>query len=232
MKAVIFDLDGVLTSTVDHHFQSWKQVLGAFDIEISDEVKDKLLGLSRRRSLEIILGEREVTEERLHEILRLKNECYLELIEKMGPRDLPEGVSILLQEIHFARVKIGVASASQNVSPILHHLGIDGFFQAIADGVKVKRSKPAPDVFLHSARTLNVRPEECLAIEDGAAGVLAARAAGMVVLGLGPEDRVGEAHAVRDDLSHVHLKDLQEIYRRWCGNHYLPEPLRVYPQAV
>jgi kojibiose phosphorylase len=212
MQAVIFDLDGVLTSTIGYHFKSWKKVLGDYGIVVTSKDNEKLRGLTRRRSLEILLGQRVYPEEKLHAMLQQKNTLYLEAIEKLGPRDLSPGISILLQELHLARIGIGVASASQNVRPILQQLGIDGFIHAQTDGLAVLNSKPAPDVFLETASALRVAPEECLAIEDSQAGIQAARAAGMVVVGLGPHHRVGGAQAVFDDLSRVHLSDMINIY--------------------
>jgi kojibiose phosphorylase len=232
MEAVIFDLDGVLTSTDRLHFESWKVVLEGFGIEVADSNKDRLLGLTRRRSLDILLGERSVTNEILEEMLKRKNERYLDLIETLSPHDLAPGISILLQELNLARFRIGVASASQNVLPVLRNLGIDGFVQAISDGIKVRRPKPEPDAFLFTARALKVDPQFCLTIEDSAAGIQAARSAGMVVIGLGPSERVRGAHLVLDNLHNIHLKDLQEIFLRCLNHEPIPITISQLPQAA
>jgi beta-phosphoglucomutase len=212
LEAVIFDMDGVLCETDEHHYQSWKSVCDEFDVPFSRELNDRLRGLTRRRSLQVILKNRQLSQEDKDEFLRRKNRYFLQSVENMGPRDLSAGVARLLQEIRLAGIKIGVASASRNVTPVLDRLGIDGFFDAVSDGNLVERSKPAPDVFLRTAAALNVEASRCLVIEDSQAGIQAAIAARMAVIGIGPADRVGAADAVLENLSKVHLGDLKAVY--------------------
>jgi beta-phosphoglucomutase len=232
MQAVIFDLDGVLTSTVTYHFESWKKALGEYGIDMTSQENDQLLGLTRRRSLEVLLGARVFPERQLQEMLKRKNAYYQEFVEKIGPRDLAPGISFLLQELRLARIRIGVASASENVLPVLQQLGIDGFVQAFTDGVRVRRSKPAPDGFQQTAAALHTNPRECLAIEDSAAGVRAATDAGMVVVGVGPDSRVGMAHATYDNLARVHMKDLVGVYERWQGIEQVPGQIQEVHEFV
>ncbi len=217
LQAAIFDMDGVLTATVEYHYQSWKSACAEFGLPFSRELNEKLLGLTRQRSLEVILGEAIVPPETFQEILRLKNEHYLRLVEKMSADDLLPGVASLLAEMETAGIRLGVATASQNAARVLDRLGIARYFQVVVDGTAGLPSKPAPDVYLHAARLLQAAPETCLVLEDSQAGVEAALAAGMCVVGLGPISRVGQAHAVFCDLSRAHLEELVAIYNWWSA---------------
>lgn len=212
LNAVIFDMDGVLIDTFEYHFRSWKKVFDEQHIPFSRQDNQKLLGLTRRRSLELILGEKIIPEERMQEILHWKNAIFLELISSVGPDNLSPGVGDLLQELSTVRIPLAVASASRNARLILQKLGIGDYFQVIVDGNAVLSSKPAPDVFLHAARQLDEEPVNCLVIEDSAAGVQAALSVGMCVAGVGPPHRVGRAHAILPDLAGLRLKDLLSIY--------------------
>lgn len=212
LRAVIFDMDGVLTATVEPHYRSWKEVLDLYRIPFTRQDNEKLLGLTRRRSLEVILGERKLPEAQIQEILQRKNEVYLQYVQRMGPGDLLPGVARLLAELREQRIRVGVASASRNTLPVLQNLGIVASIDALADGNTVARSKPAPDVFLQAAAALGVDPGDCIAIEDSSAGVQAARSAGMCVVGLGSPGRVSHAHAIFPDLANVRVDDLVEVY--------------------
>jgi beta-phosphoglucomutase len=207
LKAVIFDMDGVLCSTDEYHYQSWKYVMDAYKIPFSRDVNEHLRGLTRRRSLEVILDGEQLPEADIQAILELKNQKFLDLIQKMSSKELMAGVGNLLEELRQAGIKIGIASASRNVKIVLERLGIARAIDAYCDGNVTRRSKPSPEVYLATAASLEVYPNECLAIEDSQAGIQAARSAGMCVIGLGPEDRVKEAHAWYKDLSSVRLED-------------------------
>jgi kojibiose phosphorylase len=215
LMAVIFDMDGVLTDTVESHFRSWQQVCAQYCVPFTRRDNEKLLGLTRRASLEAILDGRSFPEEQIQEMLRLKNRYFLELIEGMTPRNLLPGVEELLVELGAAGTRIGVASASRNVRVVLRKLGIAHYMQALNDGTSPARSKPAPDAFLSTAHALKVEPTACLAIEDSRAGVQAALLAGMCAVGIGPQDRVGQAQKVFPCLLGVHLADLERIYEKW-----------------
>lgn len=227
IQAVIFDMDGVLTATVEDHYRSWKKALEGTDITFTRKDNEKLLGLTRHKSLEVILAGRQLPAKEKEEILKRKNEIYLELAQSMSPADLLPGVKELLEELREKRVRLGVASGSSNTHIVLERLGIDGDIQAIIDGNNVKRSKPAPDVFLHVATVLNVQPGDCVVIEDSEAGVQAALTAGMCVIGVGPEQRLKQAHAVFSDLTQLHYKNMSAIHDLWVAvthpinnNHY------------
>lgn len=215
LEAVIFDMDGVLTATVEYHYQSWKRISEEYGLPFSRQINDKLRGLTRRRSLEVILDGREFSEQEKETMLRRKNEIFHDLIREMNRSNLLEGVDRLLGEIRAAGLQIGVASASRNAALILDHLQIEEYVEALGDGNSVQRSKPEPDVFFFTAKKLGVVPQDCLVIEDSRAGIRAAKAAGMCVVGLGPEERVGGADAVFPDLSGVGLEDLHSVYNMW-----------------
>ena len=217
LRAVIFDMDGVLTATDEHHYRSWKKVSKEIDLPFSREDNDKLRGLTRRDSLEVLLAGRPLPEEQKQAILQKKNAYFLESVDNMGPRNLLPGVLALLRELQQTVIRTGVASSSKNVRPVLNQLCITGLIETIADGASVKNPKPAPDVFLYTAACLQVKPYECLIIEDSEAGVQAGLEAGMCVLGLGAPARLCGAHAVLPDLASVKLSDLREIYFGWRG---------------
>lgn len=218
LRAVIFDMDGVLCLTDEYHYLSWKRMTDGFGIPFNRQDNEKLRGLTRRKSLEVILGAQDVPEEQMLEMMAQKDRHFQDLIQQMTPAALSAGVGSLLKELREAGIKIGVASASRNVQVVLKQLGIDRSIDAFSDSNIVKRSKPAPDSFLRTAQMLGVSPSDSLAVEDSEAGIEAALTAGMCVIGLGPYERVKKAHAVFEDLSGVRLKDLQRIYRIWRDN--------------
>jgi beta-phosphoglucomutase len=193
IKAFIFDVDGVLTDTVELHFRSWAQLAEEEQIPFSRAVNDPMRGLSRPASLEVFLGDRTITEEQAQEYLRRKNEYFLAHLSELTEADLLPGVLPLLQELKAAGLKIGIGSASKNAREVVRRLGIASFIDAYSDGHVVERSKPAPDVFLAAAELLAVPPEACLVVEDAESGIEAAHAAGMHVIGVGPLPRVEAA---------------------------------------
>lgn len=214
LRAVIFDMDGVLADSVEAHFRSWQVVCAEYGLPFDRRVNEKLLGLTRRSSLEVILNGREWSEEQFREILKKKNEIFLANVRQMSAADLLPGVRALLDELQAAGLRVGVASASRNARAVLSQLEIDRYLHAIVDGSNV-RSKPAPDIYRRAAEKLGVAPADCLAVDDSQAGVEAGLAAGMCVLGIGPARRLGAAHAVYKSLDGVHLKDLNAVYRVW-----------------
>ncbi len=216
-QAAIFDMDGVLTATVEYHYLSWKKAIAPLGIPFDRHDNEKLLGLTRKRSLELILGDRLFSEEQMQEILHQKNVYYQEFIQSLGPENLLPGVRHLIDELKMNRIHIGVASGSRNAGLVLERLGIAQDIEVIIDGSRVLHSKPAPDIFQITAAALDVKTYQCIVIEDSEAGVQAAQAAGMCVVGVGPDARLQHAHAVFTDLSQVNLKLLQAIFELWQG---------------
>lgn len=207
-KAFIFDLDGVLTDTAEHHYRAWKRLADEAGLPFTREDNEHLRGIPRRESLLLILKGRSVPEEKLQAMMERKNRYYLEFIREVAPRDLLPGARELLEELRSAGLKVVLGSASKNAREVLERLGILPLFDAISDGYSVERQKPAPDLFLHAAAQLGLPPAECVVVEDAAAGIEAARAGGFRTVGLGPRERVGAADAVLPGLAGVHLADL------------------------
>jgi beta-phosphoglucomutase len=208
-KAMIFDLDGVLTDTSEYHFQAWKHLADDLGVAFTHEENDKYLrGVSRRESLMYIIRGRHYSEEQMQEMMDRKNRYYVEFIKKITPKDLVPGGRELLQEIRQAGIKIAVASVSKNARTVLNQLEIIDQLDGIADGYSVFNSKPAPDIFVFAAGLVNTPTSECLVLEDAEAGVEAAKKGGMLAIGIGPADRFQGADKVLPDLANKHLQDL------------------------
>ena len=208
--AVILDLDGVITDTAEYHFHAWQRVAEEEGITFTREDNEALRGVSRRQSLELLLGEHieRYGEDTLEEIMDRKNRYYRNSLEQITPADFLEGAPALLAAIRSRGLKMAIGSASKNTRIVLQRLRIIEAFDVIADGYSVERTKPAPDLFLYAAEQMGVRPGQCIVIEDAASGVTAALAAEMVAVGVGPEERVGHAHYRYDTIAAV---DLDEI---------------------
>jgi len=185
-KAIVFDLDGVICFTDRFHYQAWKALADRLGIEFNEEINNRLRGVSRMASLEIIL-EREDREYSCEEKLAFteeKNECYRQLLASMTPADLSEEVRATLEELRRRGYLLSIGSSSKNTKFILERIGLGGFFDAIADGTDITHSKPDPEVFLISAEKVGAAPADCAVVEDAKAGIQAAKAAGMTALAL------------------------------------------------
>ncbi len=204
--AVIFDLDGVLTDTAEYHYQAWQRLADEEGLPFDRTVNEQLRGVSRRRSLELLLAGRSVSPEQFQDMLERKNRYYRELLQRLSPEDLLPGALALVRSLREAGVKVAIGTVSKNAPLIVERLGLDREVDLVADGHSVDRSKPAPDIFLYAALHLGVPPDRCVVVEDAAAGIDAALAAGMWTVGLGPETRVGHAHVRFSDLEGVTLE--------------------------
>ncbi len=210
IQGVIFDLDGVITDTAELHYQAWKRMADEEGIPFNREANDGMRGLPRRESLLQILGDRPATEAQMQDMMERKNDYYVALMQEISPEDLLPGVVNLLQELQNSGIKIALGSSSKNARTVIERLGIAEYFDAISDGYSVSQPKPAPDLFLHAAQQLGLSPSQCVVVEDAAAGVEGAIAAGMRSVGLGPVERVGKAHVVLPSLKNVRWQDLQQ----------------------
>ena len=208
LRAVIFDLDGVITDTAEYHYQAWQRLADEEDLPFGRDVNERLRGVSRRESLAILLDGREIEESRAQEFMQRKNGYYLELLTRIGPDDVLPGVLPLLDELRAEGYATAIASASRNTPTVLAGLGITDRFDAVVDGNAGLAAKPSPEVFLEAARLLGVPAGLCVVVEDAAAGIEGARAGGMWTVGLGPAERVGEAHVRLDSLDGVDLARL------------------------
>lgn len=194
-KAVIFDLDGVIVDTAKYHYLAWKELANSLGFDFSEEQNELLKGVSRVRSLEILLdlGKVDLTQEQKDKYLIEKNVQYLQYIEKMDASEILPGISDLLSHLKKEEIRFALGSASKNARLILENLNLIHLFDAIVDGNDVSTAKPDPEVFLIAAEKLATRPEDCIVIEDAQAGVLAANAAGMISVGIGDQMVLKEA---------------------------------------
>lgn len=213
LRAVIFDLDGVIVSTDELHYRAWKRLADEEGICFGREANQRLRGVSRMASLEIVLErtEREYSPDERAELAARKNGYYRGLLGRLGPGDVLPGAMELLEELKTRGVKVAVASSSRNAPTILERIGLDGYFDATADGNDVTRSKPDPQVFLLAAERLGLPPEECIVVEDAEAGVGAALAGGMKVLGIGYAAGDERATGTAPDLASLTADELLAI---------------------
>ena len=189
IKGIIFDLDGVLVSTDEMHYQAWKrlaQELGITGFTREDNRRQR--GVSRMASLEVVLekAERKYSDEEKAALAERKNNYYLELLEQMDESAVLENVKDVLKKLKEMDLLLAVGSASKNAPIILEKTGLTSYLDQVSCGLDTTKSKPDPEVFLVAARKLELLPEECLVVEDSAAGIEAAKAGGMKSLGVGP----------------------------------------------
>lgn len=184
IKAVIFDLDGVIVSTDDCHYRAWKKMADEEGIYFDREINNRLRGVSRMASLDIVLerAEKEYSEDEKQALAEKKNNYYKELICELTPNDILPGAMETLEELKKNGIKIAIGSSSKNTSIILKQIELDTYFDAISDGNKITHSKPDPEVFLKAAEMLGVAPEDCMIVEDADAGIEAGKRAGMKTL--------------------------------------------------
>lgn len=195
MKAFIFDLDGVIVDTAKYHFIAWKRIGEKVGFTLTHEQNESLKGVSRVESLDRILNWAKVTlsQEEKDLFLLDKNEDYLAQINDMGKEEILPGVLTLLQYAKDNKIPVALGSASKNATPILQKLGITTYFDALVDGNHVSKSKPDPEVFLKGAALLKQDPSNCIVFEDAAAGIQAAKSAGMITIGMGGAEEVQTA---------------------------------------
>ncbi len=217
LMAVLFDMDGVLCTTDEYHYRTWKTVAEENAIPFSREDNHQMRGLTRRQSLEILTKDHSFSSAQLDRMLERKNALFIDAIQRMTPRDLLPGVPELLCSLSEIGILIGVVSSSQHVQPILRAVEILDRVQAYCDFSCTTRTKPAPDPYLKAAEMLGTQPSRCVVIEDSQAGIAAGVAAGMCVVGLGDEDRLGAAYQVASSMHNLSAKKLRAIHFRWLG---------------
>ena len=184
IKAVLFDLDGVIVSTDRCHYRAWKRMADEEGIYFDEKINDRLRGVSRMASLEIVLerASRSYTEEEKVALAARKNDYYRDLIRELTPSDILPGAMENLNELKENGILVAVGSSSKNTPLILRRIGLDAFFDAVSDGNNISRSKPDPEVFLKAAQMLGTDPADCLVVEDADAGIEAGRRGGMKTL--------------------------------------------------
>lgn len=203
--AIIFDLDGVICSTDHYHYLAWKTLADRLDIPFDEQINGKLRGVSRMESLEIVLGNRsgEFSEEEKKALAEDKNDIYKQYLSSMTPADLSKDVRMTLHTLRQRGYLLAIGSSSKNTRQILSQLGLADFFDAVADGTQITRSKPDPEVFLLAASMLGVRPEQAIVIEDAEAGVRAANTGRFRTIGIRTEGN--------DPNSDISIKQLSNL---------------------
>lgn len=208
-KAVIFDLDGVITDTAHYHYLAWKRLAESQGVSFDAAFNEQLKGVDRMGSLELILGAAAgtTTREQKLALADSKNRHYQELIATMGEQDLLPGAAAALAAVRAAGLKIGLASVSKNAFTVLDMLGIRACFDVVVDAALLTHSKPHPEIFLTAARQLGVAPADCLGVEDAVAGVASIKSAGMMALGVGDPQVLTQADRVISGLDQFRLED-------------------------
>ena len=213
IKGCIFDLDGVIVDTAKYHYLAWKRLADQLDINFTLEDNERLKGVSRMDSLEIILkiGKRKLNRELKEKYAHMKNEWYIDYISKMTPDEILPGSIKFINELKGAGIKTALGSASKNTPLILKRVGMEKMFDAVVDGNIVSRAKPNPEVFIVAAGMIKVKPENCVVFEDAVAGVQAAINAGMTCVGIGTRKVLAKAYYIISGLDEMNLKKLKEI---------------------
>ncbi len=208
IQGFIFDLDGVLVDTAEFHYRGWQRLADEEGLPFDRQANEALRGISRRESLLLILKDRVLPEAKIQEMMERKNRYYVEYIQQVTPADMLPGALGLLKEIREAGLMCAIGSASKNTCTVVEKLGIEHLVDAISDGYSVTNPKPAPDLFLHAASQLGLPAQQCVVVEDAAAGVEAAIAGGFHSVGLGPVERVCAADVVYPSLEGLHLNQI------------------------
>lgn len=210
LKAVVFDLDGVITSTSTEHFLAWGQLAGRLGATpLSAHVFDDIKGISRLESLDIVLADigmqTRFTESEKSELGELKNRIYVDMIREFDETNLADGAIELFELLRKSNVRIALGSVSSSGRMLLERMKIIDYFDHIVDPHKVKNAKPAPDIFLSAAQYLEVDCRYCAGIEDAAAGITAIKSSGMFAVGIGEERLLSHADIIYERLKDVDI---------------------------
>lgn len=215
LEAVIFDMDGVLTETNRQHYLAWKHLAKDLNFEITDETNERVKGISRLASLDIVLSAGNMvdkfTENEKVQLTDKKNLIYQSLIKEFTKKNLSDGALLLLKVLRDNRVKIALASVSKNARFLLEAMEIKDYFDVVVDPSEVMHGKPAPDIFIMAAKKLGVKPRNCIGIEDAFAGVEAIKRAGMKPIGIGNKKVLYNCDIVFDSLKEVNIDVLRNI---------------------
>jgi len=193
--AVIFDLDGVICHTDKYHYQAWQAVAQRLGIPFDEKTNNRLRGISRAESFEIILEAYDgvLTQKQKKRYIKQKNDIYVSLLRSMKPDDVSAEVKDTIEKIKQKGIPIAIGSSSKNARTILKKTNLYGLFDAVSDGNDISNSKPDPEVFLKAARKMGIKPKRCLVVEDAESGVQAALAAGMDCAAIGDAAKHGTA---------------------------------------
>ena len=214
-KGFIFDLDGVIVDTAKYHYLAWKELANQLGIDFTEQHNELLKGVSRVKSLDILLGIGDVilTDEEKREYMEQKNIRYLAYVAKMDESEILPGIQELLSFLKDNNIPFSLGSASKNARVILQGVNLLDAFTAIVDGNDVSKAKPDPEVFLIAAKKLNLKPENCIVIEDAAAGIEAAHRAQMKSVGIGEEDMLGKADILLSSTSELTIDLAKQLLK-------------------
>lgn len=213
IKAVIFDLDGVIVDTAHYHYIAWKRLASEFGITLTPQHNELLKGVSRMRSLEIILelGNIQLPEPEKEALADKKNKWFIEYIESIRPKEIFPGVKEMLVDCRKKNLKVALASSSKNAPRVIELLGVANLFDTMVDGTMITHTKPDPEIFLLAANRLGVSPDKCVVFEDAEAGVEAALAAGMKCVGVGSAEQLGNANYIVKQTAEFDLSNLNKL---------------------
>ncbi|MBX2894123.1 MAG: beta-phosphoglucomutase [Cyclobacteriaceae bacterium] len=213
IQAVIFDLDGVIVDTAHYHYIAWKRLASEFGITLTLQHNELLKGVSRMRSLEIVLalGNMQLSDSEKEALADKKNKWFIEYIESIRPEEIFSGVKEMLVDCRKKNLKVALASSSKNAPRVIELLGVANLFDTMVDGTMIKHTKPDPEIFLLAAKRLGISPDKCVVFEDAEAGVEAALAAGMKCVGVGSPEQLGKANAIVKQTADFNLSNLDKL---------------------
>lgn len=196
IKGVVFDLDGVICFTDKLHYLAWKKAVEPLGVEFNEQINNRLRGVSREQSLEIILEKFNgiLSAQEKSAICFEKNEIYKSLLGNLSPADVSEDVMQTLCELKKRGIRLAVGSSSKNTKLILRQIGLSDTFDAVVDGAMITHTKPHPEVFLKAAEAIGVQPNSCLVVEDAEAGIDAGNAGGFITVGIGVAASYAQTH--------------------------------------
>jgi len=213
-RAILFDLDGVIVDTAHLHYLAWKKIADSENIPFDSHINERLKGVSRRKSFEIILerATRSYSEQEIERLMQVKNDLYVGMLKTLSEKDILPGISAFLAETHRAGYKTAIVSASRNTNTIVRQIGLEGCFDAVITGDHTKKSKPDPEGMLLASKQLAIAPESCVVIEDAAAGVKAAIEAGMRCIGIGDKTMLHQADYAIPSTKYLNLERIRALY--------------------
>ena len=213
IKGLIFDLDGVIVNTDIYHFKAWKQVASQYSIQLDSSINERLKGLSRRDSWNLImeLGNIQLSDEETNLVLETKNSLYRKELKNLSRDNILLGVEDFLKELNQKDFKLAIGSSSKNARDILHYLNLSSSFNSIIDGSMVKNLKPSPDIFIKAAKTLDLETNQCLVFEDALSGVHAAKAGGFKVIAVGNKELLDVADYYIDNFLNFKIDEYATV---------------------
>ena len=221
MKGVLFDLDGVIADTSVYHFQAWRKLIkNHFNRELPDELEKQTKGVSRTDSLNAILKflNISVSQEQFNEMTTEKNNIFRNLLASLTPANILPGISELISSLKKNNVKLSLASASLNGPFILKKLQLTEAFDAIADPSKVAAGKPAPDIFIAAAEAINLKPQDCVGIEDSIAGITAINKSGALSVGVGSKTDLKDAKLLFPKTAALNYDQIETAWEKFNLN--------------